>query len=167
MKATPAVMLVLVVCAGFAGAQTVTLESNLEGDANAALFHQQDGAFIFAQFCESDWWQAYAGATYSPIPNTQVALGIGAEANGIRYGGWLWAGRGRISAIHLFEDGASGSWHKTIVQAQACDRLSLGVTDRAFYGRGIHSEYKLGDDSKITIEVFEGGDATFSLSQSF
>lgn len=166
-----AVIAVLIsLTSAFAQSTTVTLESNSKGSQNVAVLHCQNNAFVFVNCCEGGWWQAYVGATYSNTISDvayQLALGVGAEEFGSRIGGWLWVGQGKVSALHAFEDGGSGPWHRSIAKYQISDRLSLGVTDRAFYGRGIHAEYKLGTSSKVTGEYFEGGKATAALTYSF
>ena len=167
-----AVIAVILFSATLASAQstTVTLESNLEGAENISALYCQDNFFAFAQYCEGDWSQAYAGLSYADNIGDvayQVALGAGAETNGFRYGGWIWAGEGKFSFIHCFEGGGSGPWHRTIVKYQATDKVSLGVTDRSFYGRGVRAEVKISASTKLIGEYYEGGKSTLALSTSF
>lgn len=162
------ITLIAVLAAALASAQTTTtIETNSSGMQNFAVLHCQDNMFGFVQYCEGGWWQAYAGATYSPNSWSQIALGAGAETNGFRYGGWLWLGESKVSALHAFEGSGSGPWHRTIVKYAVSDKVTLGATDRAFYGKGLRAEYKLGNSSKVTGEYFEGGSATLSYSLTF
>jgi len=149
---------------------TITSEINDSGKANIAALYSANNAFVFAQQCEGGWWQAYAGATYSDNIGEvayQLGLGLGTEKFGSRYGGWVWMGEGNFSFIHLFEGAGSGPWHRTIVKYQVGDKLALGLTDRAFYGRGVRAEYKLDRTFTLIGEAFEGGKSTLALSTSF
>lgn len=153
----------------FAAAQTtkITFESNTKGAQNVSAMYCEDDNFIFAQYCDSGYWQAYAGKTYAPTSHTQVALGAGVEDGGLRLAGWFWGCVDNFSILHAFEDGATHEWHRTIVKYQATDKVSLGVTDRSFYGKGVRAEVKLGSKTTAIMEHFEGGKSTLAVSTVF
>jgi hypothetical protein len=167
MKTFALTIVMLLICSVALAQTTVTLETNLEGGKSLAALYSDNNFFGFAQYCEGGWWQAYAGATYSPTQWSQVALGVGTEADGLRLGGWVWAGQGRYSFLHLFEQGGSGPWHKTMAMVKVNDSLNAGVIDRSFFGHGITAEYQLGGGSKLTGALYEGGVTTLALSHSF
>ncbi len=110
----------------------------------------------FAYSCQKETWgEAYAGLTYCPTPNVQVALGAGQETGGNRVGGWVWAGKGKISAIHFFEDGASGPWAKTVVKYAITPKLSLGYVEKDFAGEGVYAEIKASKDITFKFSGFK------------
>lgn len=103
---------------------------------------------VFAYSCQTkNWGETYVGpelnGRFSNV-NYQVAYGAGLETGGFRHGGWLWAGRGKFSAIYLHEDGATGAWYKTTVKYQVADKIALGLTKSRYVGQGIYAELKLG-----------------------
>lgn len=120
-------------------------------------------AFLFALNSKS-WSEAYVGLTYSPVPEVQFALGAGQETGGNRVGGWIWAGKGRISAIYLFEDGFTGPWAKTIVKYAVNPKVSLGYVKKDFAGEGIYAEYKLGKDATLKYSGFKTPELAMAVS---
>ncbi len=160
-------VLILVVCTGFAGAQTVKMEWS-EGSTSLDCFWRGNGYFAYA-FGSKHWAEAYGGVTYSPTPWADFGLGAGLERadDPFRYGGWVWLGQGDVSFCHLFEDGGSGPWHKTTLSLKVDERLTVGAIDRSFLGRGAFAELAFGDGQSINIADYEGGAWTFSLSQTF
>jgi hypothetical protein len=121
---------------------------------------------VFAYNClTKNWREGYVGLTYSPKQFIQVAYGIGQETGGFRQGGWIWAGKGRISAIYLAEDGASGPWNKTVVKYQATKRFALGWTEKSFAGSGIYAEYSV--NKTITVKFSGFKTPEFGIKASF
>lgn len=112
------------------------------------------GAFAFStqnQF----WGEAYVGLSYCPVPNIQFALGAGYETGGSRTGGWIWAGKDRVSGIYAFENGATGPWHKLVAKYAFAPRFSIGYTEKSFAGSGIYAEYKLSKELTIKYSGFK------------
>ena len=168
MKTMLMAILILAVLASFAGAQTVKMEWGDDGSTNLGMFWRENGTFVYA-FGSENWAEAYVGATYSPAPWAEVALGVGLEQadDPFRLGGWIWLGQEKVSFLHLFEDGGSGPWHKTTLSYAVDERLSVGAIDRSFLGRGAFAELALDEGRSINITDYEGGGWTASLSQSF
>lgn len=166
-KSTIAVMLILAICAGIAGAQTVKMEWS-EGSTSLDYFWRGDGYFAYALGCKQ-WAEAYGGVTYSPTSWADFGLGAGLEQadNPIRLGGWVWLGQGDVSFCHLFADGGSGPWHKSTLTLKVDERLSIGAIGRSFKGRGAFAEVAIGEGRSINSAIYEGGAWTFSLSQKF
>lgn len=152
----------------FAGDTTLSVETAFAGTPCVSVYSANAQAFVFAQVA-TGWAQAYAGMKYSPAPWAEVSLGIGLEQadSPFRVGGSVWLGQGRVSALHLFEDGGSGPWHKTTVAYKATSELSLGLVDRSFCGRGLTAEYKLSNDTTLTVAAYNSGQKTAALSYSF
>lgn len=162
------ITVILTVSAVYAQSVTLKVEGNTDGGKQIDVLATSGSTFGYA--CASkNWSEAYVGKVFSPAAWLEIAAGLGLEdaKNPVRLGGWVWLGEGRVSFIHLFEDGGSGEWHKSIAAYQISDSLKAGLIDRAFYGRGITAEYKLGNGSKLNGAVYEGGKATLSLSHSF
>ena len=161
------VVLAVAVFVSIAGAQTVKVELS-EGSTSVDCFWRGDGAFVYVSGSRN-WAETYAGATYSPAPWAEIALGIGLEQadSPIRLGGWVWLGQGDVSFCHLFEDGGSGPWHKTILSLVINEHLKIGALDRSFMGRGAFAEIAISGDNVVNTTVYEGGDWTLSLSHSF
>ncbi len=170
VKQIAVVVLLLVVCASFAGAQTTTvkLESNLEGSNNIQLLTGGENWFLFAQSFNDGRGQVYAGPKYSPTSWLQLAASAGAEKgqDSVRFGGWARASQDRFSLLYAWSQGGSGPWHKATAAYQVNDDLMIGAIDRAFCGRGATAEYKFGSGSKATVEYYSGG-TTVALSHSF
>ena len=169
MKTIAMLIIAVILTATIAAAQsTAKVEVNQDGKVQYDLLMQSQNAFGYA--CLTDGWnEAYVGLNYSPAEWCEVALGTGIESDQVsaRIGGWVWLGKGRVSFIHLFEDGGSGPWHKTTLMYKISDNFKAGLIDRAFYGRGITAECNLGHGAKLGGAWYEGGNATVSLSHSF
>jgi len=128
------------------------------------------GLGVFAyELVGKNWSEAYAWLTYSPVPQLELALGYGTEEakNPNRLGGWVWAGKDRLSGIYLFEDGGSGPWHKLELKYAATDRVSLGYVERSYSGEGLMAEYKLTSSEKVRVYSFKEGTTEVSLIHSF
>lgn len=118
----------------------------------------QVGVFAYAYGCK-DWAEAYAGLTVSPSEKLQIAIGYGDEqfGSGTRWGGWVWFGEGKVSALHLFEDGASGPWHKTTVVYAITPRVGVGVVDKTGIGRGLRVEAMVAKDVRFDVSATAEG----------
>ena len=167
MKTMAMIVVVMLICSAALAQTAVKLESNLKGGTSVDLLAVHNGTFSYALVCQN-WAEAYVGKVFSPAPWFEIAAGIGLERadDPIRLGGWVWTGQGRYSLLHVWEQGGSGPWHKTIVMAKVNDHLNAGVIDRSFFGRGITAEYKLGQ-TKLTGALYDGGATTLALSHSF
>lgn len=163
-----AIAVMLTATLAFAQNITLKVEGNFDGGKQVDVLATSGSTFGYACMTKG-WSEAYVGKTFSPAPWVEIAAGIGLEdaKNPVRLGGWVWLGEGRCSFIHLFEDGGSGEWHKTVVAYKVSNDLKVGVIDRAFYGQGVTAEYKLGNGSKISGAYYEGGKATVALSHTF
>lgn len=166
--ATLIITVVLTVSAASAQNITLKVEGNFDGGKMIDVLATSGRTFGYACMTKG-WSEAYVGKVFAPASWAEIAVGVGLEdaANPVRLGGWVWLGEGHYSLIHLFEDGGSGEWHKTIAAYQISDSVKAGLIDRAFYGRGITAEYNLGNGSKLNGAMYEGGKATVSLSHSF
>jgi len=162
------VALALVVFASFAGAQTTVKIELSEGSTSLSMFCRDNGYFVSA-LGSKNWAKAIMGATYSPTPWVDLGLGIGLEQadSPIRISGWARLNQGDVSFCHLFEDGGSGPWHKTTLTMKVDEYLSIGAIDRSFMGRGAFAEYAISEKNVVNATVYEEGDWTLSLSQSF
>ncbi len=102
------------------------------------------GSFVWFQVQES-YSQAYAGATYSPKPWMQLALGAGLEEDKhpARIGSYVWAGKGPVSGLAVFEDGGSGFWWKAEANYQAKPRLGVGMLSEVYKGTGLKLEFSV------------------------
>ena len=102
------------------------------------------GSFAWFQV-QQGYGQAYAGATYSPKPWVQFALGGGLEEDKhpARIGSYVWAGKGRVSGLGVFEDGGSGFWYKVETNCQVTAGLGLGTLTEANNGTGPKLELAL------------------------
>ncbi len=121
------------------------------------------GVFAYT-LLSSNWDETYIGLTYAPIPNVQLAYGIGHETFGNRTGGWIWAGKGKVSAIYLFEDGGCGPWTKTEVKIQTSPKLSLGYAEKSFTGGGLLAEYNLGKGVNIKLTAYKEPELAIKLA---
>lgn len=137
-----------------------TLEYDIAGDKTQIQICVEKpisgkvGAFAYS--CQSKGWsETYAGLTYAPRPEIQIAIGAGQETGGNRIGGWIWAGKGRFSAIYLYEDGVTGTWDKYIIKYQATKNLGLGWTKKQFAGEGVYADYKLSKELTIKYSGFK------------
>ncbi len=99
------------------------------------------GSFEWFQV-QQGYSQAYAGATYSPKPWLQFALGGGLEEakSPARLGSYIWMGKGKLSGLFVFEDGGSGIWFKTEANYQVFSKLGVGMLSERFKGTGLKFE---------------------------
>jgi hypothetical protein len=109
------------------------------------------------------WGQTYAGLTYSPIPNIELGYGAGFEAGGDRTGGWIWAMKDSFSGIYIFENGASGPWHKLVVKITITPKFNLGYTEKSYAGSGVYAEYKLDKTTTIKYSGFKEPEIALNL----
>lgn len=158
MKNLTLVILALLVISTSSFASSIELARTDKVNSISVLVEKpitnQLGAFAFTtqnQF----WGETYAGLTYAPTQNIQFALGAGYETGGSRTGGWIWAGKNKISAIYCFEDGASGPWHKLVAKLAVTPRFSLGYTEKSFAGSGIYAEFKLSKETTLKYSGFK------------
>jgi len=95
------------------------------------------GSFVWFQVQEG-YSQAYAGATYSPKPWVQFALGGGMEEarHPARLGSYVWAGKGLVTGLAVFEQGGSGFWWKVETNYQVRSALGIGTLSEAYKGTG-------------------------------
>lgn len=123
---------------------------------------------IFAYSCQTEnWGETYVGpelnGRFSNV-SYQLAYGIGQETGGFRHGGWIWAGRGKFSAIYLHEDGATGTWDKLVLKCQVNDRLTVGYTKKMYAGQGLYAEYKLGKSTTVKYSGFKTPELGLNVS---
>lgn len=127
-----------------------------------------DRVGIFAYSCQTEnWGETYVGPELNGQVSGisyQLAYGAGIETGGSRHGGWLWAGKDRLSAIYLFEDGHSGTWDKLVLKCQIDDRLSVGYTKKMYAGKGLYAEYKLGKSLTIKYSGFKTPELGLNVS---
>ncbi len=104
----------------------------------------QIGSFVWFQV-QQGYSQAYGGATYSPKPWVQFALGAGLEEDKrpARIGSYVWIGKARLSALGVFEDGGSGFWHKAETNYQISKTLGVGSLSERFKGSGPKIEFSV------------------------
>lgn len=133
---------------------TLFIEKSLNKKITAFLVAAEAGPYS----------EAYVGLTYAPIPEIQIAFGAGQETGGFRSGGWIWAGKGRISGIYAFENGFTGPWSKTIVQYAVTPKLSLGYVKKSFAGKGIYAEVKLGKSATFKYSGFKTPELAMAVS---
>lgn len=111
----------------------ITVEQPLSGRVGVFAYTYQSQAYS----------EAYAGLTYAPLPNIQLALGTGNEPGGSRIGGWIWAGAGNWSMVYGYEDGASGYCHKLSLKTQISEKVTIGVINNFYKGTVVLAEYRL------------------------
>lgn len=121
------------------------------------------GAFAYS--CQTqNWSETYAGLTYAPRPEIQVAFGAGQETGGNRLGGWIWAGKGRFSGLYCLEDGKTGTWDKLVLKYQVTNKLSLGYTKKMYAGNGVYVEYKLDENIKVAYSGYKTPELAIKVS---
>lgn len=113
------------------------------------------GLFGYATVSE-DWSEAYVGPTISPNANFQVGLGLGVESDqdAARWGGFAWAGQGKVSVTYLFEGGGSGAWHKLKAGYRVSPRTLVQVLEKTSAGMGLGVEYKLDANTCLYFDTF-------------
>jgi len=106
--------------------------------------HRNLGTFVWFQV-QQDYSQAYGGITYAPTSWIQFALGLGLEQyrQPARVGSYVWMGKGKCSALAVFEYGGSGFWYKVEGNFQITKTLGLGVNLEHFRGGGPKVEYSV------------------------
>lgn len=116
---------------------------------------KQVRAFGYAYISEK-WSEGYTGLAANPTDWFEGAIGFGKEStpNSWRTGGWIWTGKGKISALYCFEDGTSGSWHKTQVRYQLNAKTGIGYTEKTFKGEGFFINQKLSSDTNLEVTLF-------------
>lgn len=102
------------------------------------------GTFAWFQV-EKGYSQTYAGATYSPKPWVQFALGAGLEEdkNPARLGGYVWMGDAKNSLLFVPEYGGSGFWWKMEANRKVSKVLGVGLITERHKGTGPRLEYKI------------------------
>lgn len=126
------------------------------------------GVFGYAQSSRV-YSQAYAGVVVSPAPWVEIAAGAGNEAgsNGIRYGGWVWAGKGKLSGLYIREDGGSGHLNKTELRYRATPTVNLGYATHTFFGQGPLIELKASKDCTLKAVFWNTAGKEVSLVTRF
>lgn len=132
------------------GVGATSVAASLNKDFGGGL-----GAFAFLQDCRG-WSQFYAGPTWAPCPEIKVGFGLGAEAGSreVRKGGFLWAGKDRLSLLVLFEDGGSDQWYRHRLMYKIDDDWSAGLTKRSGYGEGVVVNRSFGGGDSIRVEGY-------------
>lgn len=129
--------------------------------------NEQWGIFGYAAKCD-DWSEVYVGPTYSPNANFQVGLGPGFEKDQVsRFGGFVWAGKGKVSATYLFEGSGSGPWHKFRLDFKASPRVSVGLTNKSPHGWGLTTAYTLSPGLVTRVTAYENRLISTELGVSF
>jgi hypothetical protein len=107
-------------------------------------FKKKWGAFAWFQV-QNGYSQSYGGATYSPKPWVQFALGAGIEEarNPARAGSYVWIGNKKNSALFIAEDGGSGFWYKVEALHTFTKYLSGGLLSERYKGTGPELRLKI------------------------
>ncbi len=102
------------------------------------------GSFVWFQ-TQKGYSQTYAGATYSPKPWVQFALGGGLEEakNPARVGGYVWLGNAKTSILFVPEYGGSGFWWKLEVNRKVNKSIGVGLITDPLTGSGPRVEYQI------------------------
>ena len=102
------------------------------------------GGFVWFQIQQS-YSQAYGGATFSPKPWVQFALGAGLEEarHPARVGSYVWIGKAKLSSLTAFEDGGSGFWYKVETNYQAKKSMGVGMLSERDHGTGPKMEFSI------------------------
>jgi len=105
---------------------------------------KQWGSFAWLQV-QQIYSQGYAGATYSPKPCLQFALGAGLEQDKhpARIGSYVYLCKGPVSGLTVFEGGGSGFWYKVETNYQATHRIGIGTLSERYRGHGPKFEYSV------------------------
>lgn len=82
--------------------------------------------------------EAYVGLGYSPKPWLQVGASIGLETadSPWRVAASLWAGKGPLSFLSIYENGGSGYWYNIKATLQVRNWLTIGGMAKRFSGVG-------------------------------
>lgn len=93
--------------------------------------------FAFSSTGES-YAEGYGGFAYSPKSWLQIGMGLGLETADTpwRVAASLWAGKGPLSFLWIYENGGSGPWYKATATFTAKEWLTLGLMARRFIGIG-------------------------------
>lgn len=116
--------------------------SQINGGAQGSV-NDTFGYYVFGQTSSQGYRQIYAGPTIKPVPWLQIGAGLGKENVGDhhRHDAFFWAGNEKISVFGTFEDGASGPWHKVMLNYRMTSSFGIGFMDQKYLGRGIQLEY--------------------------
>lgn len=157
MKKIVLVLALLIIASAAQSATTIEIDN--EGDYRQLQIFVDSapadiGVFAYACFSEG-WNEAYTGLEYSPIPEVQVGFGVGSETGGSRTGGWIWAGKDRVSVLYLFEDGATGPWHRLVAKYAASPSISLGYTEKSYSGGGVYADVAIGKGATLKYSGFK------------
>lgn len=83
------------------------------------------------------WSEGYIGPTYTPASWMTLALGVGAETGGARFGLSASGKKGRLFYLSANEWGqGSGRWFKDLVTVDVTSRISAGVWHEIGKGTG-------------------------------
>jgi hypothetical protein len=160
------VTLFITATVAYAG-NVVELENNLTtGNQSIKLcLSTTDGKVSgFVQVCDSGFAQAYAGPSVKLGSNANGWLGGGFDTNDhFRYGGAVWAGKGKMSFLHLFSGRESGPWHEAWFNVQVSKKIGLGLVENSATGFGSRVEYKLSQDASVRLTLLAKDGQTSSV----
>lgn len=107
-------------------------------------FNKKFGALAWFQV-QNGYSEAYVGPTVSPASWLQLGVGAGLEQaqHPGRIGGFIWAGKGELSAILIAEDGGSGKWYKAEANYAVNKIVGVGLITERFKGSGPRVEFVL------------------------
>jgi len=103
------------------------------------------GAWGWSAFAlgNSNWAQVYAGPTYAPTPWCELSASVGVELGGTRWAQSVFLRHGRrIKLLAIHEDGASGHWHKIVLDFSAGKGVFVGFHSQGFIGQGFRAGFK-------------------------
>jgi hypothetical protein len=138
------------------------MEINLATDLNHHV-----GLFAYSAN-KTGWGEAYVGPTLS-IPHLQIGIAAGMETGqtDVRFGGYIWAGKGNCSFLALGEDGGSGPFYRLEGKYQLDSKDLVGLLQEKNQGTGILVERKLDKTVIIRARFYGGGSGDVGIKLAF
>ncbi len=107
-------------------------------------FNKHFGWFGWA-LVNKNWSEIYPGISWQPVPWLQVGVGAGIEQSQskLRFGEFLWMGKGKFYFMGFTEHEGSGFWYRAMAMYQVNQKIQVGLM----------SQYKLGIGPKAEMVI--------------
>jgi hypothetical protein len=156
-----AVATLISLCSAVYGANTLEIERNVSAEVTKiklCLERPISGQLGLAAYGEitEGWAQAYAGPSIKVSDNLNGWIGLGIQNSGeTRYGGALWAGKGKISLLYLYSGGGNaGPWHESYLGYRITSKVTCGLVENTGKGVGGRIDYKINNFTQLRFTTF-------------